>query len=192
MLLLAFEKPSCKVQGCCNSETVKKKEALECSIKYILTQRCWWQKEKLSNPPQPWPQVNDKTDSPNLFWQSAFHSCMKKLWDTAICNSLSEQMKAQHFYTWVKLGLDNREPKTHLDTCGVLKHITRIFKSIQYLMAGSTEISAQRHMMTGYCACLKSQWLHYCTSSCFVKGGLSETCKQGITVIQTRCHRSMN
>lgn len=38
MLLRAFEKPSCKVQGCCNSETVKKKEALECSIKHSLTQ----------------------------------------------------------------------------------------------------------------------------------------------------------
>lgn len=94
-------------------------------------------------------------------------------------------MKAQHFCTSAKLDLDNREPKTHLDTCGVLKHITRIFKSIWYLMASSTEISVQRHMMTRYCICLKSQWSHYCTSSYFVKGGLSETCRQGITVIQT-------
>lgn len=93
-------------------------------------------------------------------------------------------MKAQHFYTSAKLDLDNREPKTHLDTCGVLKHITRIFKSIWCLMAGSTEISVQRHMMTSYCICLKPQWSHYCTSSYFVKGGLSETCRQRITVIQ--------
>lgn len=48
-----------------------------------------------------------------------------------------------------------------------------------------TEIPVQRHMMTRYCICLKSQWSHYCTSSYFVKGGLSETCRQGITVIQT-------
>lgn len=94
-------------------------------------------------------------------------------------------MKAQHFYTSAKLDLDNREPKTHLDTRGVLKHITRILESIRYLMAGSTEISVQRHMMTRYCKCLKSQWSHYCASSYFVKGGLSETCRQGITVIQT-------
>lgn len=52
-------------------------------------------------------------------------------------------MKARHFYTWVLFGLDNREPKTHLDTCGVLKHIIKTSKSIQYLMAGSTETSLQ-------------------------------------------------
>lgn len=32
-----FEKSSCKVQGCCKSETSFEKEALQCSIKYVLT-----------------------------------------------------------------------------------------------------------------------------------------------------------
>lgn len=118
-----FEKPSFKVQGCFKSETSFEKEALQCSIKNVWHQQWqWWEKEKLRNPLSSWPQVNDKADMPNLFWQSALRSCMKKkLWDAAMYNSLCEQMKEQHFYTSVKLGLGNREPKTHLDTCGVFK-----------------------------------------------------------------------
>ena len=49
-----------------------------------------------------------------------------------IYNSTSEEMKSPRFHSWAKLGLDNREPETHLDSRRVSKtHPQDLLPSIQ-------------------------------------------------------------
>lgn len=77
--------------------------------------------KQLNKSLQIWPKFSDGSDILNLSGIKYILYFLKKLYGIVIYSSSSERMKTEHFYSWTKLGLDNREPKTHFDSRSVSK-----------------------------------------------------------------------
>lgn len=95
-----YDKSFCKVQDAANLKHLLKKKPYSAPLNMFWhQQQHWWEKGKLRNPLSSWPQVNYKADMPNLFWQSALCSCMKKSYGTQQCIILALSKRKSNIFT---------------------------------------------------------------------------------------------